>query len=187
MTHNTSRCSRRTVLRRGAVLAGASVLGLASSGNAAADPGKPDFSPRVWGDGEEWGTKVTGTFEEPKKKHNLDKLFILTTNHQHPSDHENHEDHHPHPLPDAQLPVSEAAPGNPAYNGGRWWTHTATWTHQGVHDHSGSVPLLTRYGPENDSSSILFHEKLGHIEITEGSPDTTPDFFRCPLLPVKDE
>lgn len=163
------------------------MLGLVSSGSATADPGKPDFSPRVWGDGEQWGTKVTGTFEEPKKKHNLDKLFVLTTDHQHPPDHGDHAGHHPHPLPDGQLPVSEAAPGNPAYNGGRWWTHTATWTHQGIHDHGGSVPLLTRYGPADDPSSILFHENLGHIEITEGSPDDTPDFFRCPLLPVKNE
>ena len=186
MTPNTTQRSRRTVLRHGAVLAGAGILGLASSGSATADPGKPDFSPRVWGDGEEWGTKVTGTFEEPEKKHNLDKLFVLTTDHQHPPDHEHHAGHHPHPLPDGQLPVSEAAPGNPTYNGGRWWTHTATWTHQGIHDHGGSVPLLTRYGPADDSSSILFHQNLGHIEITEGA-DGTPDFFRCPLLPVKDE
>jgi len=187
MSHNTIRRSRRTVLGYGAVLAGAGMLGLASSGSAAADPGKPDFSPRVWGDGEEWGTKVTGTFEEPEKKHNLDKLFVLTTDHQHPPDHGDHKGHHPHPLPDGQLPVSEAAPGNPAYNGGRWWTHTARWTHRGIHDHGGSVPLLTRYGPADDPSSIRFHEDLGHIEITPGSPDDKPDFFRCPLLPVKDE
>lgn len=176
------------MLRKGAVLAGSVALGLSSSGSGAAASGEPDFSPRVWGDDEEWGTKVTGTFEEPKKKHNLDKLFVLTTDHQHPPDHhQDHADHHPHPLPDGQLPVAEAAPGNPAYNGGRWWTHTATWTHEGIHDHGGSPPLITRYGPADDPSSILFHQNLGHIEITEGSPDETPDFFRCPLLPVGDE
>jgi hypothetical protein len=175
------------VLRSGAIVVGSIALGTTSIGSATAQRGRPDFSSSVWGDGEQWGTKVTGTFDEPRKKHNLDKLFVVTTDHEHPPDHEEHAGHHPHPLPDDQLPVAEAAPGNRAYNGGRWWTHTATWTHQGIHDHDGSVPLLTRYGPANDPNSILFHENLGHIRITEGSPDDTPDFFRCPLLPDKEE
>ncbi|MCI0709926.1 MAG: hypothetical protein L0154_07160, partial [Chloroflexi bacterium] len=81
--------------------------------------------------------------------------------------------------PEDQLPVAEAAPGNPDYNGGRWFTHTVEWTASGFADH-GTVPILMSY------DDILFHESLGHLEITPGSPDSdTPDYFLCPLLPVK--
>lgn len=159
--------TRRRVLRAGGV-AGAAVLGLAGAGAAAADP--PDFSSRVYGDGETWGTKVTGVIENPNE-HSLDGFYVITNSNN----------------PGAQLPVSEAAPGNPAYNGGRWATQTVMWTESGFEDH-GTVPILTRYGPADDPESILFHENLGHLEITGGSPGgqgAPPDFFRCPLLPDK--
>lgn len=146
-----------------------------SAGIGSAVAEKPDFSPRVWGDGEQWGTKVTGTFDEPKKKHNLDKFFVITN----PITGE---------LPDGTLPVSEAAPGNSDYNGGRWWTHTVEWTQVGIDAHGSPPPLLTRYGPADDPGSIQFHQNLGHLTVSEGSPDgSPPSFFRCPLLPVKEE
>jgi hypothetical protein len=150
------------------------LLGITTTGLVAAANGKPDFSSRVWGDGEEWGTKVTGVIKNPND-HSLDKFFVITN----PVDGE---------LPEGTLPVSEAAPGNPDYNGGRWWTHVAAWTDAGIEAHGSPPPLLTRYGPESDFDAIQFHETLGHIEITEGAPagdDAPPDYFRCPLLPDK--
>jgi hypothetical protein len=169
-----STVSRRRVLRTGGALAGLGVLGVSASGSAAAS-GKPDFSPRLWGDGDQWGTKVTGVISNPNE-HSLDKLFVVRP----PSGGS---------LPAGQLPVSDAAPGNPDYNGGRWWTHVAQWTEAGLQAHGPEMPLLTRYGPADDFESIALHEALGHIEITEGSPGgpmAPPDYFRCPLLPVKD-
>jgi len=79
-----------------------------------------------------------------------------------------------------QLPVAEAAPGNPDYNGGRWFTHTVEWTQDGFDAH-GTVPVLTSY------EELVIHYILGHLEITQGPPDggPPPPYFECPLLPVK--
>jgi hypothetical protein len=132
---------------------------------AVADPGKPNFMPALWGDGEVWGTKGTTTLPAPND-HNLqsfDLLFVITNSNN----------------PQGQMPVSEAAPGNPAYNGGRWFTHTAEWTAEGFMDH-GIVPVLTSY------DEVMLHEGLGHLVITPGSfPGGPPVYFQCPMLPVK--
>ena len=174
-TNQTRHLSRRRLLRTGAVVSGAAVLGVGATSSAAAAPGKPDFSPRIYGDCEQWGSKVTGVIRHPNEQ-SLDKFFVVTADDVDSS------------LPGGQLPVSEAAPGNPDYNGGRWWTHVASWTEEGEDFHDDPLPLLTRYGPASDPDSILFHYNLGHIEITEGSPGgagAPPDYFRCPMLPVK--
>lgn len=170
-TNNRPTISRRQALRTGAALSGTVLLGVSATGSAGAQKGKPDFSPQLWGDGEQWGTKVTGLIKNPNEN-SLDKLFVITN----PITNE---------LPDGTLPVSESTPGNPDYNGGRWWTHEAAWTQAGIDAHLSPPPLLTRYGPADDPESILFHEALGHIDITEGSPaGGPPDYFRCPLLPL---
>jgi len=128
---------------------------MVSSGTLAA-PGKPDFSPALYGDGELWGTK--GTTELPAPKNNIqsfDKLFVIVNG------------------APGQLPVSEAAPGNPDYNGGRWFTHTAMWI-------SGEPVVLTSY------DDVMDHYDLGHLSIAAGSfTGGPPDYFQCPLLPVK--
>jgi hypothetical protein len=168
--------SRRELLRAGATVSGTALLGLAATSSATAAPGKPDFSPRVWGDGEPWGTKVTGEIRRPNER-SLDKFFVVTTAEGVEAS-----------LPAGQAPVSDAAPGNPAYNGGRWWTHVATWTEAGQAAHGTSLPLLTRYGPASDPESIRSPGDRGHIDISEGAPpDGPPDYFRCPLLPVKED
>lgn len=172
-TNPRPKVSRRQVLRTGAVLSGTALLGLTAMDSAAAASGKPDFSSRLWGDGEQWGTKVTGVINHPNEQ-SLDKFYVITN----PITGE---------LPGGTLPVSEAAPGNPEYNGGRWWTHTVEWTQAGINAHGSPPPLLTRYGPADDPESIQFHMDLGHLTISEGSPSGgPPDFFRCPLLPVQD-
>ena len=68
--------------------------------------------------------------------HNMrsfDKLFMITNSNN----------------PAGQLPVSEAAPGNPDYNGGRWWAQTVEWTEAGFLAHPGYVPVLTSYERNN--------------------------------------
>lgn len=128
--------------------------------------GKPNFTAQLWGDGELWGTKAAAIIPAPRpgNEQSFDKLFVVTNSNN----------------PDGQLPVSEAAPGNPAYNGGRWFTHTVVWTQAGFDAH-GIVPVLTSY------EDVMLHEGLGHLDITAGSPPGgPPDYFECPLLPVKD-
>jgi hypothetical protein len=128
-------------------------------------PGKPDFAPHIYADGEAWGTKVTTELPAPNDQmmKSFDKLYVIT-NSNNPMD---------------QLPVGEAAPRNPMYNGGRWYTHHVEWTQAGFDAHS-TVPILKSY------DEVMLHYNLGHLTITPGTfPGGPPPFFSCPLLPVK--
>lgn len=125
----------------------------------------PSFGPEVYGDGTAWGTKGTTSLPAPNQNNlqSFDKLFVIRNSNN----------------PAGQLPVSEAAPGNPNYNGGRWITYTVDWTESGFAAH-GTVPVLTSY------ADVMFHESLGHLNIVQGSFDGgPPPYFQCPLLPVK--
>ena len=141
---------------------GSALLSLAGAVSADA----PNFMPALYGDGEVWGTKATTSLPAPNdhNRQSFDALFVIINN----------------PDPEAaQLPVSEAAPGNPHYNGGRWITHTVMWTEAGLAAHD-PVPVLTSY------DEIMVHEDLGHLAITSGTFDGgPPPYFQCPLLPVK--
>ena len=126
----------------------------------------PSFEPAIYADGVAWGTKGLGELPAPNEQmmRSFDKLYIITNG------------------AAGQLPVSEAGPGNPAYNGGRWAAQTVIWTGQAFMDHGGTVPVLMSY------ADIQLHESFGHLVITPGSPggeEAPPDYFECPLLPVK--
>lgn len=138
-------------------------LVLSVTGFVWANPGAPNFGPALYGDGEVWGTKGAAALPAPNGKNgqSFDKLFVIVNG------------------APGQMPVAEAAPGNPAYNGGRWFTHTVMWTEDGFNAHS-IVPVLKSY------DDIMLHYGLGHLDIVEGSfPDGPPNYFLCPLLPVK--
>jgi len=125
----------------------------------------PNFGPAIYADGDTYGTKGTTVLPAPNEynRQSFDALYVITNSNN----------------PQGQLPVAEAAPGNPAYNGGRWFTHTVEWTEQGFLDH-GIVPIL------KSADEVHFHEQLGHLVITPGSfPDGPAVFFQCPLLPDK--
>ena len=74
------------------------VLGGASQAN----PGKPNFGPAIYGDGQVWGTKAAAALPAPNGNNvqSFDKLFVIVNG------------------AAGQLAVAEAAPRNPAYNGG---------------------------------------------------------------------
>lgn len=136
-----------------------------TTGIAMAGRGKPNFGPSVYANGVAWGTKGTTTIPAPND-HNLqsfDFLYVITNG------------------PEGQLPVSDAAPRDSYYNGGRWFTHTAVWNADGMAAHD-PLPILRSY------EELMVHYQLEHIDIFEGSPDPdmTPDYFQCPLLPVKE-
>ncbi|HZJ03392.1 MAG TPA: hypothetical protein VFE20_06910 [Thermoleophilia bacterium] len=123
-------------------------------------PGKPDFSPHIYADGSAWGTKVVTVLDEPNGQalaHSFDKLYAITNG------------------VDGQLPVAEAAPGQ-GYNGGRWYTQTVTWN-------DGVTPVLLK-----SEAQLLIYAYEGKLSVTSGSPGglgAPPDFFICPLLPLK--
>jgi hypothetical protein len=153
------------MFRNISAVAFALALVLAFAAPAAANPGKPNFGPAVYGDGQAWGTKGAAGLPAPGESNlqSFDKLFVVTNSNN----------------PAGQLPVAEAAPGNPNYNGGRWFTHTVTWTQAGFSAY-GTVPVLMSY------ADIMFHSGLGHLTIAPGSPaGGPPPYFECPLLPVK--
>jgi hypothetical protein len=124
---------------------------------------QPNFSAAVYGDGEVWGTKGTTDLPAPKPNNlqSFDKLVVFVNG------------------APGQLPVAEAAPGNPLYNGGRWFTHTAMWTAAGL-SALDPLPVLTSY------DEIMMQQSLGYLALAPGSPPGGPSpFFECPLLPVK--
>ena len=132
-------------------------------GYALAGPGKPNFSPSVYADGIAWGTKGTTDLPAPNE-HNMqayDILYVFTNG------------------AAGQLPVSDAGPRNPFYNGGRWFTHTVMWNGDGMGAHD-PLPVLKSY------EDIMLYYGLGHLDIWPGSPGGPPDYFQCPLLPVKE-
>ena len=147
------------MLRKLATTALTAALILTIAVPALADPGQPTFGPALFADGRTWGTKGTTSLPEPTNNiHSYDKLFVFANG------------------ADGQLPVAEAAPGNPAYNGGRWYAHSVEWTDAGAAAHA-SLPVLTSY------AEVMLHYELGHLSITPGSGPGA--FFQCPLLPVK--
>ena len=135
------------------------LLALAGASLAYADA--PNFGPAIYADGEVWGTKGLGELPAPNGRNDqsFDKLFIFVD---------------PEP---GQLPVAEAAPGNRAYNGGRWATQMVMWTEAGLAAHD-PLPVLRSY------ADIQLHYSLGHLAIAPGHPAGGPDYFECPLLPV---
>jgi hypothetical protein len=115
----------------------------------------PNFSPVIYGDGELWGTKVVTTLPAPNghNDQSFDKFFVVTNG------------------VGGQMPVAEAAPTNPDYNGGRWATYTVIW--------NVAPEELTSY------EDIAFHQGEGNLTVVAGSPaGGPPPYFECPLLPV---
>jgi hypothetical protein len=113
----------------------------------------PSFEPVIYADGAAWSTKGLGALPAPNEAMmgSFDTLYLFENG------------------AEGQLPVSEAGPGNPAYNGGRWAAQGVTWT-------TASPPVV------KDAASILFYLGTGDLILT---PGFVPSYFECPLLPVK--
>jgi len=134
---------------------------LAFFGATLAYAAAPNFGPAIYGDGEVWGTKGLNELPAPNGHNNqsFDKLFIFVNG------------------AAGQLPVSEAAPRNPAFNGGRWSAQTALWTDEGLAANN-PLPVLKSY------AEIQYYQSLGYLAIAHGHPLGGPDYFECPLLPI---
>lgn len=124
----------------------------------------PNFGPAIYGDGQVWGTKGTATLPAPTEDNlqSFDGIYIFINSNN----------------PDGQLPVAEAAPGNPNFNGGRWIAYTVEWTDAAFAAY-GTVPLLKSF------DEVMYHHALGDLDIVLGHPARPSPYFQCPLLPVK--
>jgi len=76
-----------------------------------------------------------------------------------------------------QRPVSDAAPGMPGYNGGRWSVKLVTFTAQGMAAHDPDGDGAVNFELMN-AGDVLTHEGLGHFTIMD-----TDIAFTCPLIP----
>lgn len=132
------------------------VFFLLTVGVSVAAAGKPNFGPAIYADGVAWGTKGVSGLPAPNDNNlqSYDILYVFTNG------------------ADGQLPVSDSSPRNRYYNGGRWFTHTATWN---------TAPILLK-----SYEDVMFHYSQGDLDISPGSPGGPPDYFECPLLPVKE-
>lgn len=110
----------------------------------------PNFGEAIYADGIAWGTKGTTDLPAPNGNNDqsFDGLFKFTNG------------------VEGQLAVAEAAPGNPAYNGGRWSEYFVTFT--------GTPELVTSY------AQLAALEEAGLVTIVSSGK-----YFQCPLLPVK--
>ena len=106
----------------------------------------PNFGQAIYADGVAWGTKGNGDLPAPtdNNRQSFDGLYKFTNG------------------VEGQLAVAEAAPGNPAYNGGRWIEYSVTF--------NGDPELVTSFA------------QLQTLDVTIVE---TGNYFQCPLLPVK--
>lgn len=131
-------------------------LVLAFAGNVNAGEA-PNFMPALYGDGQVWSTKFAAPLKEPRgnNSQSFDGLFVVVNG------------------VEGQMPVAEASPGNPAYNGGRWNVYQVMWI-------AGEPSLLTSY------DDIAYQESMGNVLVVHGTPPGgPPQYFVCPMLPVK--
>lgn len=78
-----------------------------------------------------------------------------------------------------QRSVSEAAPGDTDYNGGRWWVQMVIFTEEGLEVHDPDGDGFVNFELSN-AEDVLIHADLGHFEIHE-----TSIYFSCPLNPTR--
>jgi hypothetical protein len=112
----------------------------------------PNFGSAIYADGETWGTKGTADLPAPTEanRQSFDGLFKFTNG------------------VDGQLAVAEAAPGNPAYNGGRW------------------IEYFVEFVDEEDAVLVTSYAQLHALKMDgKVTIDESGDYFQCPLLPDK--
>ena len=130
---------------------------------SAASFARADRTPAIWADGTLFATRGLTELPAPNghNDQSFDALYKFTNNPE-------------------QAAVSEAGPGNPDFNGGRWDAYTVTWTQAGFDAYPGGLPVLRSAG------EVLAEEMAGHLTITHGDPDTggTAHYFFCPLVPT---
>lgn len=112
----------------------------------------PNFGDAIYADDQVWGTKGNADLPAPNghNDQSFDGLFKFGAD-----------------AVAGQKPVAEAAPTNPAYNGGRWAEYTVSWNVEPV--------LVTSY------AQLMELEDMGDVTIV-----STGNYFQCPLLPAKD-
>lgn len=155
--------TRRTVLRTGAAL-GAAGLGLGTVGTVAANPGEGDGREfgRVYANDVLWRTNVVTVLDERPDPE--DRIYFLHDGENPVVARDDASDDQASPF------VSESAPGDRDWNGGKWTHLSAEVT---------DVDAFDEDAPVASAEDIL---DADYIDVTLGRPGFgPPDFFVCPL------
>ena len=75
--------------------------------------------------------------------------------------------------------VSDSAPGDPTYNGGRWSVKVVVFTEDGVNELDSNEDEFIDI-ELTSAEEVLDMQELGYLEIFD-----TTTYFECPLLPHK--
>ena len=114
----------------------------------------------IWAHGELYGTVATDTAFNLPPAHSTDTIYSFMLSGL-----------------TGQRSISESAPGDRDYNGGRWSVKMVFFTDLGktVHDpdNDGAVNFELK-----SAAQLLEHETLGHLTIMN-----TSIYFECPLRP----
>ena len=113
----------------------------------------------IWADGVIYDTILTSTSFTAPPAHSVDRLFIFSMSGL-----------------DGQRPISDAAPGNRHYNGGRWWVHFVVFTESGLAMLDGDNDTFIDY-ELTSAEQVWDLEEGGYVEVT-----AAPVYFVCPLL-----
>lgn len=147
------------MIHRKRILTTALSLALVLTASAAMAGRAARVEEALWGAGELWDTVLTPTTFKQPPSHSVDLLFNFAMSGL-----------------QGQRAVSSNVPGDPAYNGGRWWVQMVVFTPQGILAHDpdgdGSVDFELTSAEE-----VADHVELGHLRVFE-----TSTYFECPLL-----
>jgi hypothetical protein len=124
----------------------AAMLAVMIAAPASAAPNTPIASGAIWADGTLLGTRPLGSLPFNDNEQAFDHLYKI----------------------EGQAAVSEAGPGNPAYNGGRWIPTPVTKTMSFPTD-----TVIKSY------AELLDAEEQGWVVIGDGDTSNT---FLCPLI-----
>lgn len=121
--------------------------------------GAMKVSRALWANGQLYGTVITpGSFDAPPI-HSLDLLYDFSMSGL-----------------AGQRSVAESAPGDPTYNGGRWWVQMVVFTAAGIvaldADADGTIDAeLT------SAAVVMQHASMGRLVVFP-----TSTYFECPVL-----
>lgn len=127
--------------------------------HAASDKASTRVDDTIWANGELYSTVLTtNSFKNPPA-HSLDTLYNFMMSGL-----------------SGQRPVSDAAPGDKNYNGGRWSVQLVAFTDAGLNAHDPDGDGIVNF-ELTTADMVLHHVQLGHIVITPAN-----FYFSCPLV-----
>jgi hypothetical protein len=147
------------MIHRKRILVAALLVAFVLITSAALAGGAARVEDALWGDGVTWDTVITPATFKQAPSHSVDLLYNFSMSGLM-----------------GQRAVSSNVPGDPDYNGGRWWVQMVVFTAEGrlVHDPDGDGHVNFEL---TSAEEVAEHVELGHIEVYE-----TSTYFECPLL-----